>query len=48
MAKLIGDEDKLREYLASQLKAQNKELFVIVKKEVAETESWKLTSENIF
>ena len=45
-SKLIGNENKLREYLDIQLKSKEKELFIIVSKEVLETESWKLINKN--
>jgi len=41
-SKLIGEDDKLRQYLDNQLKSKEKEIFVVVDKEVLETESWML------
>jgi hypothetical protein len=44
-SKLIGDEEKLRQYLDSLLKSKDKELFIVVGREVFETESWKILPE---
>ena len=39
--KPIGSEEKLLSYLDKLLKSKENELFVVVTKEVQETESWK-------
>lgn len=39
--KAIGSDEKLLSYLDNLLKSKDNELFVIVAKEVQETESWK-------
>lgn len=40
-AKLIGDERNLIEYLDAVLKSKEKELFIVISKEIEQTEAWK-------
>ena len=40
-AKLIGNEEQLREHLGALLMCKDKELFIVVKKDAEQMSSWK-------